>query len=359
MKGGMHIVTKRRPGRPLKHYVYAYRGGPLIHKAEGPKPKITTALQDAAAEARKAERAEPQGRDTLATLIAEFQGSPEFKKLAASTRTSHRTWLDRIGDRFGDAPLAVFDDRRIRAKVLDWRDQWADKPRSADAGMQTFSRLLSWGYERGKLKANVVTGIGQLYDANRSDVIWDASDFERIAAVASVEVNEGVALAAFTGLRRGDLVKLPWDAISEHAIVWKTSKSRGRNLATVPLLPETKQLLQRILDRHASDMAKLPEGKRRPLPPTVLANSRWQPWTATGFGSRFDDAKKAAGIDKHLHDLRGTFVTRCCIAGLNDREISDIVGWDTKDVAAIRAKYADNARVVIAIGERLAKAAIA
>jgi integrase len=359
MKGGLHIVTKRRPGRPLKHYVYAYRGGPLIHKAEGPKPKITTAIQDAAAEARKVGRSEPTRSATMATLIEAFRASPEFAKLASSTKTSHRTWLDRIGEKFGDAGLEVFNDRRIRSDVLEWRDQWADKPRSADAGMQTFSRLLSWGYERGKLSANVVTGIGQLYDANRSDVIWEASDFERIAAVASVEVNEGVALAAFTGLRRGDLIALPWDAIGEHAIVWKTSKSRGRNLATVPLLPETKALLMRIRDRHAAEMASKPEAKRRPLPPTVLANSRWQPWTATGFGSRFDDAKKAAGLDKHLHDLRGTFVTRCCIAGLNDREISDIVGWDTKDVAAIRAKYADNARVVIAIGERLAKAAIA
>ena len=355
MTGGLHIVTKRRPGRPLKHYVYAWRGGPLIHKSEGPRPKLTAAIQDAAAEARKVGRSDPARSPTMATLIEGFRASPEFAKLAASTRTSHRTWLDRIAEKFGDAALDVFNDRRIRAHVLEWRDQWADKPRSADAGMQTFSRLLSWGYERGKLSANVVTGIGQLYDANRSDVIWEASDFERIAAVASVEVNEGVALAAFTGLRRGDLIALPWDAIGEHAIVWKTSKSRGRNLATVPLLPETKALLVRIRDRHAAEMANKPEAKRRPLPPTVLANSRWQPWTATGFGSRFDDAKKAAGLDKHLHDLRGTFVTRCCIAGLNDREISDIVGWDTKDVAAIRAKYSDNARVVIAIGERLSK----
>ncbi|MDQ2892787.1 MAG: tyrosine-type recombinase/integrase [Pseudomonadota bacterium] len=358
MSAGIHVVSKRRPGKAMIHYVYAWRGGPLIHRVEGTRPRITSAIADAAAEARKAGRADQAKLPTLRALIAQFRGSPEFTRLAASTRTSHNTWLGRIDDTFGSAPLDVFNDRKVRSDVMDWRDQWADKPRSADAGMQTFSRLLSWGYERGKLAANVVTGIGQLYDANRSDVVWEPADFARIAAHASVEVNEGIVLAACTGLRRGDLVKLPWDAIGEHAIVWKTGKSRGRNLATVPLLPETKALLIRIRARHAADMAARPETKRKPLPPTVLANSRWTPWTATGFGSRFDDAKKAAGIDKHLHDLRGTFVTRCMIAGLNDREISDIVGWDTKDVAAIRAKYADQARVVIAIGERLAKAAL-
>jgi integrase len=359
VSAGLHIVSKRKAGKPLRWYVYAWRGGPLIHKAEGVRPKITAAISDAAAEARKAGRAEQGRAATIATLIEGFRGSPEFAKLARSTRTSHATWLARIAEAFGDAPLAAFEDRRIRADVLEWRDQWADKPRSADAAMQTFSRLLSWGFDRGKLNTNVVKGVGQLYDADRSDVIWEAADFDRIAKVASVEVNEAIALAAFTGLRRGDLVKLPWDAIGEHAIVWKTAKSRGRNLATVPLMPETKALLIRIRERHAAEMAAKPEAKRRPLPETVLANSRWQSWTATGLGSRFDDAKKAGGLDKHLHDLRGTFVTRCCIAGLNDREIADIVGWDTKDIAAIRAKYADQARVVVAIGERLAKAAIA
>ena len=123
----------------------------------------------------------------------------------------------------------------------------------------------------------------------------------------------------------------------------------------MPLLPEAKALLERIKVRHASAMAALLEAKRRALPATVLSNSRWQPWSASGFGSRFNDAKVEAGISVHLHDLRGTFVTRCMIAGLNDREIADIVGWDTKDIAAIRARYADQARVVVAIGKRLAR----
>lgn len=358
MPAGLHIVSKRRPGKTMLWYVYAWRGGPLIHRAEGPRPRVTSEITDAAAEARRALRTDGPPAASIAALIRDFRASPEFARLARSTKTAHNTWLGRIEEKFGEVPLAVFNDRRVREDILDWRDQWADKPRSADAGMQTFTRLLSWGYDRGKLTQNVATGIGQLYDANRSDVIWEAADFERIALAASPEVNEGVALAAFTGLRRGDLVELPWSAIGEHAIVWKTSKSGRRNLITVPLMPETKKLLAGIRARHAAEMEARPEKKRRPLPETVLSNSRWQPWTATGFGSRFDDAKKEAGVDKHLHDLRGTFVTRCCIAGLNDREIADIVGWDTKDIAAIRAKYADQARVVIAIGERLSAASL-
>ena len=168
-------------------------------------------------------------------------------------------------------------------------------------------------------------------------------------------MREGIELAACMGLRRGELVKLPWAAIGDHAIARRTAKSKGKNLATIPLLPETRELIGRIKARHAAFMAAQRPDRRKPLTETVLASSYWRPWTPMGFGSRFNDAKRAASIDKHLRDLRGTFVTRCCLAGLNDQEIAGIVGWNTKDIAAIRSRYADQARVVIAIGERLAR----
>lgn len=103
-------------------------------------------------------------------------------------------------------------------------------------------------------------------------------------------------------------------------------------------------------------MAAQRPNRRKPLPDTVLSNSRW---TALGLGSRFNDAKQASGIEVNLHDLRGTFATRCMIAGLNDAEIAGLLVWKTTHVAAIRVRYVDQARVVIAIGKRLAKSQIA
>jgi integrase len=357
MPAGLHIVRKRRPGKSMLWYVYAWRGGPLIQRSEGGRPKVTAALTDLAAEARKVDR-QPRG-DTIAKLIGDYRAptTPEWAKLAASTRANYATWLERIREEFGDAPVSAFDDRKMRGDILAWRDKWMAQPRSADAAIQVMSALLSWGIDRGRLEKNIAKGITQLYDADRSEIIWEPADFEAFEKAASVEVWEGVQLAALTGLRRGDLVNLPWTAVGEHAIVWRTAKSRGKNLATVPLLPETKILLAQIKARHAAYWEATRPDRRKPLPATVLSSSYWRPWTAMGFGSRFNDAKADAGIKKHLHDLRGTFVTRCCIAGLTDEEIADIVGWDTKDIASIRARYADQSRVVIAIGERLAKAA--
>ena len=215
---------------------------------------------------------------------------------------------------------------------------------------------MNWIVDHGRLPVNVLAEIGHLYDADRSDLIWEPQHFALITPHAPVEVQEGIDLAVCTGLRRGDLVRLPWTAIGEHAIIWKTGKSKGRTQITVPMLPETHALLNRIKARHKSAMAKQRPNRRKPLPETVLSNSRWQPWTPGGFGSRFNDAKVASKLDRNLHDLRGTFITRMCMVGLTDDEIAKIVGWDTADIAAIREKYVNNARVVIAIGERIARA---
>lgn len=358
MPAGLHIVRKLRKGKPVLWYVYAWRGGPCISKSEGARPKITAALTDAAAEKRRNDQRAAD--DTLAGLIAAYRSptTAEWNRLAASTKATWNTWLGRIHDRFGDTPLEALTDRRMRGDILEWRDKWAHQPRSADMAMQAFSRLLSWGVDRGKLSVNIAAGVEQLYEADRSDIIWEAGHFEAFTPHASVEVNEGVDLAACTGLRRGDLVNLPWTAVGAHAIIWKTAKSRGRNNIVIPLLPETRALFDRIKARHAAEMEARPANKRREMPATVLSNSKWRSWTASGFGSRFNDAKLASKVDVHLHDLRGTFATRCMIAGLTDQQIADILGWSTKDVSQIRMKYVDQARVVIAIGERIAAASM-
>jgi integrase len=64
--------------------------------------------------------------------------------------------------------------------------------------------------------------------------------------------------------------------------------------------------------------------------------------------------KQESGGDRCLHDVRGTFATRCMVAGMTDNEIANILGWATKDVARIQTKYVSSARVLIAIGERIA-----
>ena len=59
---------------------------------------------------------------------------------------------------------------------------------------------------------------------------------------------------------------------------------------------------------------------------------------------------------KHLHDTRGTFITRLCRTDLTDVEIANIVAWSPENVARVRRIYVDDAAVVVALSERINRA---
>jgi integrase len=133
-------------------------------------------------------------------------------------------------------------------------------------------------------------------------------------------------LAALTGLRRGDLLKLSWVHVSKFAIDLKTGKSRGRKTVTIPITGELRALLDSI-----------PK-----IATTVLTSSNKRPWTGDGFGSSWWKLIQVAGLrDKGLrfHDFRGTAATRLFLAHLTLREIAQILGWSEDRVEKIIDRY--------------------
>lgn len=328
---GLHVTSKKTKAG-LKWYVYAERGGECVHTAIGERPRITPAILDKAAEARRQARQAPQ--DTIAGLIASFKQSPEFTRLSDSTKRDYRRSLDRIQAKFGKAHIELFEDRRMRGQIVKWRDDWQHKPRTADKLTVMMGTLLQHGVQMGRLGVNVAHGIGTLHRADRAEMVWTEQDWQTIKP--SPELLDALLLDSMTGLRLGDLVKLEWQHVGEKKIVFVTAKRKRR--VAIPVFPELRSLLDRLAEKYGT------EG-------TVLKNSRGKPWTASGLGGVFQKAKN--GVDVHIHDLRGTYVTWLCVKGLTDDEIGRIVGWSPKDVAAMRARYVDEARVVVSIVERL------
>jgi integrase len=161
-----------------------------------------------------------------------------------------------------------------------------------------------------------------------------------IKAFASSEISLAVDLAAATGLRLEDLLRLRWSNVGENAITVTTGKSRHQREAIIPRY----EVLNDILDR-------IPRGG-----PTVLLNSRQRAWTKAGFGSSFAKAKRRAGLkerDLHFHDLRGTAATRFYTAGLTERVIGEILGWEEVHVSKIMRRYVSRTSATQAVIEQL------
>jgi hypothetical protein len=163
-------------------YHYAWRGGPRLRGQPG-SPEFHVSYNEAVAERSMPE---PGKFRSLVMLYKACQG---YEDLAPSTKTHWSPWLNRIADDFGMLSIVKFNKPElVRPLIRQWRNKWADTPRTADLGMQVLSVVLSYAVELGKIASNPCEGITGLYTNDRSETIWTETDIARIKAAASPEV---------------------------------------------------------------------------------------------------------------------------------------------------------------------------
>jgi hypothetical protein len=203
---GINHATKRLADGTIKHYWYAWRGGPLLRGEPG-TPEFIASYNEAVARKMTA----PEG--VLSALIGKFEGSPEFENLAPRTKDDYRKQLKLICRDFGDLPLKALGDPRVPGVFKDWRDQIAKRSlRQADAAWIALARVLSWALDRRKIPVNPCERGGRLYHGTRADKVWTLKQEASFLAVASEPLRRAYVLAIWTGQRQGDLLRLPWSA---------------------------------------------------------------------------------------------------------------------------------------------------
>lgn len=373
----VQFIKSARRGKPVTWYIYAFRNGPLIRKVVTPrKPVLTRSDHVAIAAAMVDDRS--VDAESFRRVIRQWcpvnpqndeappKASPEWISLAPSTRRVWRSHVDLIEERWGKFPRAIWNDPRMVAKVVKWRDERSATPRSADIGITVLRALLEFARLRGLITINVAQKIPNLYrGSDRDEIIWTEDDIAAFEWQCWEEnrpyLIDALQLASVTGLRRQDLVTLTWDQVGEFAIVKRALKrSRGkRRRAVIPQTPQLEAVLAELRTRERAEGVN-----------TLLVNSWGRPWTGDGLGGSFNRIRDLADIKyidedgnerlKHLHDVRGTFCTMLLTEWhLTDDEAADIMGWSPQRVAQIRKVYVDHERVVVALGKRIAAKQIA
>jgi len=364
---GVHYVRAKRIGKPIRWYIYAWRGGPRIRVAEQPeRPRLTR--EDIAAIAAAQAHQEPT-RDTVHGLSTLWQQSREWKGFAESTRTLWGDCAGKIETKYGEVLLRIMGDPRMTPKLVKWRDELAHTNglRTADEHLKVLSMMLAWGMERGMIACNPAAAVKRVWKGgNREEIVWTPEDCAAFDAVDKIpqKLLDARRLAEFTGLRRADLVGLRWDEITDtHIGRTAKKKSQGKRRRTVmPIVPGLRELLEELRTRF-----RLPDVQ------TVLVGAKGGPMQEKTLSAEFSlYASKANGGKgiihageyddepdrrKHLHDLRGTFATKLMTlpgGSLTDDQIAMIMGWTPSQVASIRKRYVDEAAIVVAIGRRIA-----
>ena len=319
MQGAHRVAAKGRV------YWYAWRGGPQVWAG------AAGAEEAAAEEIFEGWRDVVRGRaakGTVARLVADYRGSPEFASLAASTRSLYHGFLDQIAARFGPMSLDEFNGRVGRAGIRDWRTSVT--PRTADQVRSIIGAMATWARQTDQAERDFypTADMRGLYSAppQRS---WTRAEIDRAMAGLPPHLSRVVALALNTGLRRSDLCAITWAAIDWDAGVmrWHTTKGRKfRRLAVIDLTPALRWALERC-----------PRGEAV----TVLTNSRGRPWKPTGLATSLDKALDALQIEGRLHGLRRAAATHLAAQGLSSREIARRLGWSEAEAEAMTATYVD------------------
>ena len=281
---------------------------------------------------------------TVNTLIHRYKSSPEFTGLRDATRRDYTRQLAKIGEEFGPLSLNAMSSRYISEHLYRWRDGMASTPRQADYGVQVLKLLLSWGCSRGFLDHNRALGIGKLYESDRSEKVWSAEQMSAFAKDAPEPLVRAMILAAETGQRQEDLLRLGWTAVQGSVIQLRQLK--GGRRATVPISDRLRACLHDIPRTDAT---------------TILTKQSGRPWEpkGNGFRSAWQDHAARVGIeDRHFHDLRGTFVTNRFGQGWTAQEIALCTGHSLRDLAILekytaRSLVADaSARALVASGRQ-------
>lgn len=321
---GINHVTKQLADGTIKHYWYAWRGGPLLRGEPG-TPEFIASYNEAVARKVKL----PEG--VLSALVSKFEASPEFDKLAPRTQADYRKQFKLIYRDFGDLPLEALSDLRVRGVFKDWRDELAKRSlRQADAAWVALARVLSWALDRRKITVNPCERGGRLYHGTRADKVWMPEQEAAFLSVASEPLRHAYVLAIWTGQRQGDLLKLPWSAWDRTAMPkaphGKIRLRQGKTGVGVEITVSAQ--LNDMLDATPR------------CSPVILLNSDGKPWTSHGFSSSWRKACKRADIAGiTFNDLRGTFVTRAAISGATEAEIASATGHSIGQVRSILDRH--------------------
>ncbi|MFN7178335.1 tyrosine-type recombinase/integrase [Hyphomonas sp.] len=353
---GAHRVVKRSRVA-TRIFWYAWRGGPQVAAFAGTTDAEAFAAESAGAPALAAawsDTAFPKpSAATFEGLAAAFRASPAFLSLAPSTRALWGPAIGKAVATFGPVSLKAMQAPGIRARIKQWHAGMAATPRAANIHLQVLGRILEWGVDEERLTRNAARGIAHLDEGpGRADILITEAEFKALCLAAGPGLARTLEILWHTGLRRQDLVELTWAEVDARAghIVRRTNKSGGRRAACPPLTPALKKALGRRGAPHAR----------------VCRRDDGNPWTdGRQLRKAFEAAKvraaktlktagdKAALMQKHLHDFRGTCITRGYADGASDIDMEIRMGWAPGEGAAMRAIYGSQAQLARAAAARV------
>jgi integrase len=219
--------------------------------------------------------------------------------------------MEQIRAAHGDKPVSLLDRRGVKAQLA----KLSEKPGAANNFLRYLRLLMGFAIEEGLRADDPTARVKRLKvpgDGFRSWSEGEITAFENRHPIGS-KARLAFSLLLFTAQRRGDAIRLGRGDILGGRICLKQNKTGAR--LEIPIHPELATVLR-----------DAPVG-----PATFLITEYGEAFTPAGFGNRFRDRCKEAGLPTGMnaHGLRKAAARRLAEAGCTTREIMSITGHKT------------------------------
>jgi integrase len=253
---------------------------------------------------------------TLACALDLYRKSSAWAALSNATRRQSENIFKGVIKTAGAERLSDITADTIKAG----RERRAAAPHSANNFLKSMRRFFKWAAdpEGGKLlKTNAMIGIKLLKGRNSEGFHpWADEEIARFERRWSIGTRERLALdlLLYTGLARGDVVRLGRQHVSGGVITFRMEKNRGDGVVYPPVLPV---LARTIAASTTGDL-------------TFLVTERGAPFVKESFGNWFREACREARCPGSAHGLRKAGATRAAENGATAHQQMALFGWKTE-----------------------------
>jgi len=317
-------------------YVRVGRGQRVRIKADYGTPEFDAEYRAAFAgvPARKA----APSCSSLQWLITRYRETKEdWGSLSEVTRRRRDNIFKQVVETAGHEPYA----RITQATILAGKERRAHTPHQARHFLDAMRGLFRWAHKAGLVKVDPTLGVSNPARKRTEGFIpWSEAHMVAYEARWPIGTRQRVWLdvIAYTGLRRGDAVRLGRQHVRNGVASIKTEKSGFTVEVSLPILP----VLQATLD--AGPCGDL----------TFIVGANGRPLTKESFGNEFKAACKEAGVPGSAHGVRKIAATRAADAGATEAELMAIFGWTDPKMAAHYTRTANRKRLAARAMTKLA-----
>ena len=245
---------------------------------------------------------------TLAWLWERYMDSLAWGQLSTATQRQRKNVMARIMAAAPDALLAEMTEDVVR----DGIDRRRDRLGAARHFLETLRGMFKWAVEAGLVAEDPTAKIKTPRDRKSTGFhVWTEEECQQYEARWPRGTWQRLAfdVLLYTGLRRGDVVKVGKQHIKDGLIVIKTEKTG--EMAYIPILP---QLTEALAEGPTGDL-------------TFIVGFEGGNLTKESFGNMFKKACKAAGVPGSAHGLRKAMTNRVAHM-LTEAELEALFAWE-------------------------------